>query len=138
VPDTVLDENQQVSGQYVQEILRRIDESIAAGTFEEKSAAAWQYAESARGLGATAKSDWVRFLEFARTLGINGFSIQGRIRAHRLLDQRPTTFKHFPLRALQESLYRPVATFMVFQPTSCRTTDSSRRSGSSSRRCLGI
>lgn len=77
VPDIVIDENQQVTAQHVQEILRRIDESIAAGTFEKKSAAAWEYAESARGLGAAAKADWARFLEFARTLGIKGFSIQG-------------------------------------------------------------
>jgi hypothetical protein len=54
VPDIVIDENQQVSSRHVQEILRRIDESIAAGTFEEKSTAAWEYAESARELGATA------------------------------------------------------------------------------------
>jgi hypothetical protein len=77
VPDVVIDENQQVSAQHVQEILRRIDESIAAGTFERIAAPAWEYSESERGLGAAAKSDWARFLEFARTLGINGFSIQG-------------------------------------------------------------
>ena len=77
MPHIVIDENQQVSAHHVQAILHRIDESIAAGTFEEKSAAAREYAESARGLGAAAKSDWARLLEFARKLGINGFSIQG-------------------------------------------------------------
>jgi len=77
LPHIVIDENQRVSAQHVQAILHRIDESIAAGTFGEKSEAAWEYAESARGLGAAAKTDWARFLEFVRTLGINGFSIQG-------------------------------------------------------------
>jgi hypothetical protein len=77
MPHVVINENQQISVQHVREILRRIDGSIAAGTFEQKSAAVWEYCEIARGLGAATKSNWARFLGFVRTLGIDGFSIQG-------------------------------------------------------------
>jgi hypothetical protein len=68
------DEHHHISAQHVQEILRRIDASIAAGTFEKDFAHAWEDGESGiRGLGLATKSYWPRFLEFARTLGIKGF-----------------------------------------------------------------